>query len=83
VLFSMNLLLAALNLIPVPPLDGSAAVSVVLPERVATVYQRFLLENGQLIALLGLLVAWRVIDVTFGPIFGAAINLLHWGSSYS
>ena len=34
-LFSMNLALMALNLIPLPPLDGSAGVAVLLSESIA------------------------------------------------
>lgn len=79
VLFSMNLLLAFFNLIPFPPLDGSAAIPVVLPDQVAATYQRFLLQNGQTFALVGMLVAWRVFDVIFGPIFLTAVKILHWG----
>ncbi|MGE3844231.1 MAG: site-2 protease family protein [Vicinamibacterales bacterium] len=83
VLFSMNLLLATLNLIPFPPLDGSAAVPLLLSDRLADRYQRFILQNGQMFALVGMLAAWRVFDVLFDPIFLFAINILHWGSHYS
>lgn len=83
VLFSMNLLLATLNLIPFPPLDGSAAIPLLLNDSLADRYQRFILQNGQMFALVGMLAAWRVFDVLFDPIFLIAINLLHWGSHYS
>lgn len=79
VLFSMNLLLAFFNLLPVPPLDGSAAIPVLLSDGPAQSYQRFLLQNGQTFAIVGMLIAWRVFDVIFGPIFLTAIRLLHWG----
>lgn len=82
VLFSMNLLLASLNLIPLPPLDGSAAIPVLLSEGGAATYQRFLLQNGQTFGFVGMLIAWRLFDVIFDPIFTAAINVLHWGSHY-
>jgi Zn-dependent protease len=82
ILFSMNLLLASLNLIPLPPLDGSAAIPVLLSESAAARYQRFLLSNGQTFAMIGMLAAWRLFDVIFNPIFVAAINLLHWGRHY-
>jgi Zn-dependent protease len=83
VLFSMNLLLAILNLIPLPPLDGSAAIPLLLSGRAAERYQQFLLQNGQLFALVGIVAAWRLFDFVFDPIFEIAINLLHWGSHYS
>lgn len=79
VLFSMNLLLAFFNLLPLPPLDGSAAIPVFLSDGPARRYQRFLLENGQTFAIVGMLIAWRVFDFIFGPIFLTAIRLLHWG----
>jgi Zn-dependent protease len=82
VLFSMNLLLAFFNLIPFPPLDGSAAIPLLLNDGVAATYQRFLLRNGQTFAIVGMLAAWRIFDVIFSPIFVTAINLLHWGRHY-
>jgi Zn-dependent protease len=82
VLFSMNLLLACFNLIPLPPLDGSAAIPLALNASLAERYQRLLLVNGQTFAIVGMLAAWRLFDVIFNPIFVVAINLLHWGSSY-
>lgn len=82
VLFSMNLLLAFFNLIPLPPLDGSAAIPVLLNDGLAERYQRFLLQNGQTFAIIGMLAAWRLFDVIYSPIFVAAINLLHWGRQY-
>src|SRR4029450_3487280 len=39
VLFSLNLMLACLNMIPLPPLDGSAAVLLGLSETTAREYQ--------------------------------------------
>jgi len=79
VLFSMNLLLASLNLIPLPPLDGSSAILVLLGGPMAERYQHFLLQNGQTFALIGMLAAWRLFDMIFGPIFRVAINLLYTG----
>lgn len=83
VLFSMNLLLASLNLIPLPPLDGSAAIPVFLSPTAGDRYQRFLLQNGQTFALVGMLAAWRLFDVIFGPIFRFAIEVLYLGVSYA
>jgi Zn-dependent protease len=82
VAFSLNLLLASFNLIPLPPLDGSAAVPLLLSESAADRYQHFLLHNGQMFAMVGMLAAWRLFDFIFNPIFVTAINLLHWGRHY-
>ncbi|MCF6250034.1 MAG: site-2 protease family protein [Methylococcaceae bacterium] len=38
---SINLVLALINLIPIPPLDGSRIVSGILPEKLANQYNRF------------------------------------------
>ena len=74
--FSMNLALFALNLIPLPPLDGSAGLAVLLPESTARRYVEWLHTN-QVLGFVGMLVAWRLFDVVFGPIFGFAIRALY------
>jgi Zn-dependent protease len=81
VFFSMNLVLAALNLLPFPPLDGSAAVPLVLSDAATTRYQEFLGRNPGL-GVLGILLAWQVFDFVFDPIFLVAINLLYPGMGY-
>ncbi len=60
---SINLVLAIINLLPVPPLDGSRILSGILPDRLAWQYNRFepygfylllfLLITGLLGAMLG------------------------------
>jgi len=82
VFFSMNLVLGSLNLIPLPPLDGSAAIPLLLTDELADRYQRFILGNGQMLAMVGMLAAWRLFDAIYAPIFVTAINLLHWGVRY-
>ncbi len=81
VFFSMNLVLAALNIIPVPPLDGSTGIVVLLPAVTAGRYIAWLQAN-RVFAMIGILVAWRIFDVIFDPIFGTAINLIYPGMSY-
>lgn len=81
VFFSMNLLLAALNLIPLPPLDGSAAIPLLLPAEAASRYQLFLFGNPSL-SLIGMVVAWQLFGTVFQPIFLFAVNLLHPGMTY-
>lgn len=79
--FSLNLLLAIFNLIPLPPLDGSGAVPLFLDVTRARKYQEFIFANRGL-ALLGMFVAWKIFDPLFHPIWLAAVNLLHSGVSY-
>jgi Zn-dependent protease len=81
VLFSMNLLLASLNLLPLPPLDGSAVVPLFLPAATAQRYQQALLGNPAL-GIVGMLVAWQVFGAVYRPLFHAAVNLLHPGAGY-
>jgi Zn-dependent protease len=81
VFFSMNLVLGALNLIPLPPLDGSGALPLLLPERAALRYQEFLWSQPML-GWIGILVAWRIFDGIFPPIFLFFVNLLHPGAHY-
>lgn len=69
----INLVLAIINLIPVPPLDGSRIVSSLLPPRFSTQYMR--LEPFGLLILLGLLftgmLGWLV-----SPLLIGALNLI-------
>jgi Zn-dependent protease len=81
VVFSMNLLLATLNLIPVPPLDGSAAVPLFLSTEAAGRYQRFLWSQPML-GWVGMLIAWQLFGVVFRPLFLLAVNLLYPGMGY-
>lgn len=81
VVFSMNLLLAAFNLLPFPPLDGSGALPLLLSRRMSARYQE-IMWSTPMIGLLGILIAWRLFDHVFDPIFVAAVNLVYPGVSY-
>lgn len=82
--FAMNLLLAVFNLLPLPPLDGSGALVLALPERLVPRYQETLWSNPQL-SLVGIFIAWQVFDFFFDPAFTFALNVLYFafGVSYS
>jgi Zn-dependent protease len=77
----VNLLLAAFNLLPFPPLDGSAALPLLLSRRVSARYQEFM-WSSPMIGLLGILIAWQLFDHVFDPIFLAAVNLVYPGVTY-
>jgi Zn-dependent protease len=81
VFFSMNLLLAALNLIPLPPLDGSAALPLILPANAAARYQQVLFGNPAL-SLIGMVVAWQLFGKVYQPVFIFAVNLLYPDTRY-
>ena len=76
VFFSLNLLLAVFNLLPLPPLDGSGALPLVMSPEGSRRYQQFLWSNPAL-GWLGIFLAWQLVDVVFHPVFLGAVNLLY------
>lgn len=81
VLFSLNLLLFVFNLLPLPPLDGSAIFPILLGEDVARRFKG-ILRASPMLSLLGLLLAWQFFGPVFGPVFRFAISLLYPGVAY-
>ena len=79
-LFSLNLLLCLFNLLPLPPLDGSAVIPALLAPRAAERYAA--LMNQPFMSLLGLLVAWQLFNPLYYPVQLAAIRLLYPGVNY-
>ena len=82
VTFALNLVLAALNLLPIPPLDGSAALPLFMSAGATRRYQEFMMRNAGL-GLIGIFVAWQVFDQVFQPVFLLAVNLLYPDIRYS
>jgi Zn-dependent protease len=78
ILFILNLLLGTFNLLPVPPLDGHAGIMVLMPEGVA---QRYIdwVQHSRNFALLGLIIAWKLFDQIFQPVFLFALHTLYAG----
>ncbi len=81
VFLSMNLILAVLNLIPVPPLDGSAALPLVLSPEATQKYQQFL-WGQPVLGWIGILIAWHLFGYVYRPVFLLVVNLLYPGVSY-
>jgi Zn-dependent protease len=77
ILFYLNLLLFVFNLLPVPPLDGSAILPMFMGDDAARRYREFL--HQPMFSLLGLLLAWKVFPYLFRPIQAAAVSLLFPG----
>ncbi len=75
ILFSLNLLLFVFNLLPLPPLDGSAALPLILKESWARGYQELMRQPG--FSLLGLIVAWKIFGSIYFPLHLLALNLLY------
>ncbi len=76
-LYAMNLLLLVLNLIPVPPLDGSAVIGLFLSDETARRIQ--VAVNQSSLSLIGLLIAFVAIREAFWPIFSATLGVLFVG----
>jgi Zn-dependent protease len=64
--FSLNLLLGVFNLIPVPPLDGSALPLLFLSGELSQAYQR--ISRGGL-AFFGILIAWQIFPRIYRPLW--------------
>lgn len=76
----MNLLLFVLNMIPLPPLDGSGALPLILPEAWLDGYRR--LAHQPMFAIIGIIIVWNVVGEIFRPLFLAAVSILYPGVSY-
>jgi Zn-dependent protease len=75
ILFMLNLLLFFFNLLPLPPLDGSAVLPALMSNEMAARYNAFL--HQPMVSLLGLLLAWRVFPVIFQPVLIFALRILY------
>jgi Zn-dependent protease len=80
VVFSLNLILLVFHLLPSPPLDGSGVVSLFLDNRTAERYHELMAQPTA--ALIGIVVAWNLMDVILSPIQGLVLNLLYPGAGY-
>lgn len=77
----LNVFLGAFNLLPLPPLDGSAVITVFLPDRAAD-WLRGMQANGAM-SMLGLMVAWQIFPLMVDPLFMLILRMLHRGVEYS
>ena len=76
VLFSLNLLLGTFNLLPIPPLDGFGAVGLLLPEGAAHRFQQ-LAHQMRGFSMIGILIAWKIFDPIFDPVFSIALKAIY------
>ena len=75
VMFSMNILLGCLNLLPFPPLDGYGVLGLFTTPNGARRLQEWRVEYRSF-ALIGLMLGWRLIDYVYGPVWGALLHLV-------
>ena len=80
VMFFENVLLGTFNLLPLPPLDGSTGVTVLMSERNALRFFSFV--HQPMFQMVGIMLAWIVFNRLFDPIFIFSIDLLYPGSHY-
>jgi Zn-dependent protease len=80
ILFSLNLILLVFNLIPLPPLDGSNLLLLVLSHSAAERYNSILYHPQY--RIIGLFIAWTIFPRVFGPIHILALNMLYPGAGY-
>lgn len=80
-MFSMNLLLAAFNLLPFPPMDGSAAIPLIVGEEKGRVWQNLIWRTPAL-NFVGYFLAWQVFGYIFSPLFNGSLALLYPGVTY-
>jgi len=74
IFFSLNLILATFNLLPVPPLDGSTGIAVILPEQMAVRLLDFYRNSGMGFA--GIILAWIVYGYVFRWVAPMALRIL-------
>jgi Zn-dependent protease len=73
--FSLNLLLGAFNLLPLPPLDGSSLPLFFLRGGAAEKYWTAL--RHPMFSWVGLVLAWKLFAGVYPPLFEFASNLLY------
>ncbi len=77
ILFTLNLVLFVFNLLPLPPLDGSAAIAILMSDDVARRYQEIL--HNPSFSFLGIFIAWQLFNPVFAPVHRLALRLLYAG----
>ncbi len=75
VLFTLNLLLFVFNLLPLPPLDGSSVITLFFSRRLTAQYNALMEQPAA--QMVGIVIAWRLMDWILWPVLLFALNLLY------
>ena len=75
-LFSLNVLLGAFNLLPIPPLDGYSALGLFLTDGGGRRLEA-LRRSVRSFSFIGLLLCWQLFGKLYGPLFGFALRVLY------
>ncbi len=75
VLLSLNAILFAFNLMPLPPLDGAAVVTLAFPVKVARAIRAAVMTPPM--AFVGIFAAWQLFPSLVRPLLGLLVRLLH------
>jgi Zn-dependent protease len=81
VMFSLNLLLFAFNLLPLPPLDGSSLPLLFLSKKRAHAYVATV--QNPMLRVGGLIVAAKLAGPLFHPLFLLVANWVYPGAGYA
>lgn len=74
IMFCLNVLLCAFNMLPLPPLDGIKVLGLFTNEVTAARLRE--VGNDPTYSLIGILVAWHVFDYVWQPVFRIAARLI-------
>jgi len=74
ILFVLNVILGAFNLLPIPPLDGYSVLGLFLSEEMSLKMQE--VARQPLFSMIGILVAWKIAPIIIYPALRLAVKLL-------
>jgi Zn-dependent protease len=82
-LFSLNLMLFILNILPIPPLDGSGVFTLFLNDDSARKVNSVIKSPVfGIIGIVGLMLIWQVFNPVFDVIFTKFLNAIYWHTGY-
>ena len=75
VLLALNALLFVFNLIPLPPLDGTSVLTLVLPRNAARSLRS--VTSGPGLSFVGIVAAWQLFPALAAPVIAVVVRLLY------